>query len=320
MDWATQSLLGGVALLMVLYRHQAPPIWPWVVAGHLVLMAIVHGLVSTVARGTTNPVVRFLREGYPILFYTLFFRETELVNLTVGMPRLDPQFLMLEHRIFGTQPGVALMNALPHPWVSEVLYASYFSYYVMIAGLGLWLLWRNRAAFRHFISVVTLVFYGCYVFYMAVPVIGPRLLFRPTPERDWYAATYVGLPVPGYPDAVQHGPFFHLMAFIYRHLEALSAAFPSSHVAVAVTTLWFSWRYVRPVRWFHAVAVGLLCVSTVYCHYHYAVDVPGGILAALVLIPLANWLYARCDAPPLEQRTPMNPPEGNGLLPSDACE
>jgi membrane-associated phospholipid phosphatase len=319
-DWATQLLLGGVALLLVTFRHQAPSQWPWIVAGHLFLMAAVHGLVTAVARGSANPAVRFLREAYPILFYTLFFRETELVNRTVGNPRLDPHFLVLEHQLFGTQPSVALMNALPQLWVSEILYASYFSYYVMVAGLGLWLLWRNRAAFHHFISVVTFVFYGCYVFYMAVPVIGPRLLFRPSPEREWYAATYAGLPPPAYPDAVQHGPFYHLMAFIYRHFEAMSAAFPSSHVAVAVTTLWFSWRYARPIRWVHAVMVVLLCVSTVYCHYHYAVDVPAGVLAALMLIPLGNWLYLRCDLAGGRTADIGSDPLPPGLRPPSAFE
>ena len=319
-DWATQLFLGGVALLLLAFRHQAPPQWPWIVAAHLILMGVVHGLVTAVARGSANPTVRFLREAYPILFYTLFFRETELVNRTLGHPRLDPHFLVLEHQLFGTQPSVALMNALPHPWVSEILYASYFSYYLMVAGLGVWLLWRNRSAFRHFISVVTFVFYGCYVFYMAVPVIGPRLLFRPSPERDWYAATYASLPLPAYPDAVQHGPFYHLMAFIYRHFEAMSAAFPSSHVAVAVTTLWFSWQYARPIRWVHATMVVLLCVSTVYCHYHYAVDVPAGVLAALLLIPLGNWLYLRCDLGGERTASPDSHPLPPGLRPPGAFE
>lgn len=319
-DWATQLFLGGVALLLVTFRHQAPPQWPWIVAGHLFLMALVHGLVTAVAQGSANPIVRFLREAYPILFYTLFFRETELVNRTLGNPRLDPHFLVLEHEIFGSQPSVDLMNALPLPWVSEILYAAYFSYYAMVAGLGLWLLWQNRPAFRHFVSVVTFVFYGCYVFYMAVPVIGPRLLFRPSPERDWYVATYASLPPPTYPDAVQHGPFFHLMAFIYRHFEAMSAAFPSSHVAVAVTTLWFSWRYARPIRWVHAVAVVLLCISTVYCHYHYAVDVPAGVLAALILIPLGNWLHLRFDLAGRRTAGIESHPAPPGLRPPGAFE
>ena len=295
MDWATQGFLAIVAILLVVFHRRAPAPWPWIVVGHVLAMVVIHRLVMSVAGGTRNPAVRFLREIYPMILYTAFFRETELVNTAIGIPRLDPHFLRLEDHLFGAQPSVVLMSAIPSLWVSELLYASYFAYYVMVVGTGLWLMTRNRSAFRHFISVVSFVFYACYLFYMAVPVIGPRLLFRATPEQAWYAATYPLLPLPSIPESVQQGPFFHLMAFIYRHFEAMSAAFPSSHVAIAVTTLWFSWRYLRPIRWIHAVAVVLLCISTVYCHYHYAVDVPAGILAAAVLIPLANWGYRRVD-------------------------
>jgi membrane-associated phospholipid phosphatase len=37
----------------------------------------------------------------------------------------------------------------------------------------------------------------------------------------------------------------------------------------------------------------MLCVSTVYCGYHYAVDVLGGLAAAAVLVPLAELLYRK---------------------------
>jgi membrane-associated phospholipid phosphatase len=37
----------------------------------------------------------------------------------------------------------------------------------------------------------------------------------------------------------------------------------------------------------------LLCLATVYCRYHYAVDVVAGGLTAAVLIPLGNRLYLR---------------------------
>jgi membrane-associated phospholipid phosphatase len=83
------------------------------------------------------------------------------------------------------------------------------------------------------------------------------------------------------------------MAWIYRNLEAPGAAFPSSHVAVATCTLVFSFLYLRRIRWIHLAAVVLLCGSTVYCRYHYTVDVAGGLLAAAILIPIGNRLYYR---------------------------
>lgn len=96
---------------------------------------------------------------------------------------------------------------------------------------------------------------------------------------------------PAYPEAITAGPFYRIMALIYRIFEGPGAAFPSSHVVIAIATVFFAFRYLRPIRWPHLAVVILLCLSTVYCRYHYAVDVVAGVLTAAVLIPLGNWLY-----------------------------
>jgi membrane-associated phospholipid phosphatase len=99
-----------------------------------------------------------------------------------------------------------------------------------------------------------------------------------------------GVP-PVFPAAVQAGLFYKIMAWIYHRFETPGAAFPSSHIAIAITTVWFSFLYLRRIRWVHLVVVILLCVSTVYCRYHYVVDVVAGALTAALLIPLGNRLY-----------------------------
>ena len=81
------------------------------------------------------------------------------------------------------------------------------------------------------------------------------------------------------------------MKVIYQCFEAPGAAFPSSHVAIAICTLYFSWRYLPRIRVPHGIVVVLLCLSTVYCRYHYAIDVLAGALTAMTLIPVGNWLY-----------------------------
>ena len=86
---------------------------------------------------------------------------------------------------------------------------------------------------------------------------------------------------------------FRVMAVIYEHLESPGSAFPSSHVAIAVVTWWFSARYLPRIRHVHFVMVVLLCLSTMYGRYHYALDVVAGILTAAVLLPIANRLYFR---------------------------
>jgi membrane-associated phospholipid phosphatase len=41
----------------------------------------------------------------------------------------------------------------------------------------------------------------------------------------------------------------------------------------------------------HLTVAVLLCISTVYCRYHYVVDVLAGALTAALLIPLGNRLF-----------------------------
>ena len=128
---------------------------------------------------------------------------------------------------------------------------------------------------------------------MFVPVIGPRVFFRDVAEYTLPEAYRQLATSEGYPEAIKAGPFFKIMGLIYRVFESPGAAIPSSHVAVAIATVFFSFRYLRPIRYPHLVVATLLCFSTVYCRYHYVVDIFAGALTAAVLLPLANRLYFR---------------------------
>lgn len=290
-DWITQGFLAGVALQMILVGWDSPRLWIWRVAGHVGAMVLIHGMISRCEKCQVAGTFRWLRDFYPLLLYTVFYQETALMNQLIGRPRLDPQLMRLEHHLFGVQPSIVLMQKAPWAWVSEPLYAAYFSFYLMIAGWALWSWFRNRDIFHEFVAVVSFVFYGCYLLFMWIPAIGPRLMDVEGPERELWMQLYPGQIYPSFPDAIRGGPCFQLMAWIYQNLEIGSAAIPSSHVAVALTTLWFTWQHLRPLRGLHAGVVVLLCISTVYCRYHYAVDVVAGILAAVVLVPLAERAY-----------------------------
>ncbi len=211
---------------------------------------------------------------------------------------LDTSVIRLEQALFGLQPSLAFMDGLPYLAVSEVLYAAYFSYYIMIAGVGLALFARDRRQFFHYVSVVSFVFYVCYTLYIFLPVMGPRAFFRDIEGYSLPEQVQALAGAPSYPVAIQAGIFYRLMAFIYRYFEAPGAAFPSSHVAVALTTLYFSFLYLPRIRHPHLVVVILLCLATIYCRYHYAVDVLAGGLTAALLVPLANALYRRYGGVP----------------------
>jgi len=285
-----------VALIVLVLHGDAVPAWKWFLAAHAICIAAVHWLVVAHAARPANRVLAFLRHFYPVLLYTAFYRETGELNQMLHRGYLDALFVRLDGRIFGLQPSIKLMEWLPYRLVSEIFYVSYFSYYVMIVGVGLALYLRDRRQFFHYVSVVSFVFYVLYLVYIFTPVIGPRMFYR-----DFNGFTLPAELIPPglaeVPESIQAGWFFQIMKWIYHYFEAYGSAFPSSHVAVALTTVYFSFKYLRPIRWVHLLMAILLCISTVYCRYHYAVDVLAGTLTAVILIPIGNRLYRRFGGP-----------------------
>jgi membrane-associated phospholipid phosphatase len=201
----------------------------------------------------------------------------------------------MDQRLFGRQLCRSMMQAHPQTWVAETFYGFYFSYYVMVVGTGLALYALRRPHFWRYITVLSFVFYVCYLTYIFLPVMGPH-------------GTAIGVVFQGklaslgpriVPATVRAAFFSKVMRHVYDLVEPRGgAAFPSSHVAVALTTLWFTWTHFRKVRLAHLLAAILLCLSTVYCGYHYAVDVLGGIATAAVLAPLGMVLARHWDARP----------------------
>jgi membrane-associated phospholipid phosphatase len=290
-DYATQAYLALVGLLILLFHNATVPDWPRLLGLHAAGLVLVHCLIQTHARKKPAPPLDFLRHFYPVLLYTAFFVETGSLNRMFCPDYLDPVVARLEQALFGCQPSVLFMQKLPWLAVSELFYVSYFSYYIMIAGVGLALYLRSRQQFYHYVSVVSFLFYVCYLIYIFLPVIGSRAFFHQVDGYTLPQATQQLALTDAYPEAVQAGVFFRIMRWVYRVFEAPGAALPSSHVAVALCTVFFSFRYLRRIRYIHLAVALLLCLSTVYCRYHYAIDVLAGLVAAAIVIPTGNWLY-----------------------------
>jgi membrane-associated phospholipid phosphatase len=292
-DYVTQGYCALVALLILCFHNGTVRGWPWLLASNVLILVLVHALILWHARRPRSKPLDFLRCFYPVLLYTWFFCETGLINRMFVPDYLDPMVIHWDQKLFGAQLSVRLMQKFPYPLLSEILYAAYFSYYLMVAGVGLALLLRNRDQFFHYVSVVSFVFYVCYVIYIFLPVIGPMVFFHEVEGYALPAHIQQLAPTDVYPEAIKAGVMYRLMAWIYRVFEAPGAALPSSHVAIAICTLYFSFRYLRNIRYLHLAAAILLCVATIYGHYHYVSDVLTGLLTAAVLLPLANWLYFR---------------------------
>jgi membrane-associated phospholipid phosphatase len=297
-DYATQAYLLCVTVLVLLFHGGKIPHWELLIAAQLTGVALLHWLIQAAARAPRHAALAFLRHFYPILLYAAFYREVGELNQLFVSGVLDHHVIRFDQWLFGFQPSIVLMDRYPSIWVSELFYMSYFSYYIMIAGVGLALFIQDRRQFFHFVSVVSLVFYCCYLAYIFFPVIGPRVFYTVEHHYTLPADLQALYPSVTFPASVQAGLFYKIMDAVYATFEPSGAAFPSSHVAVAIVTATFSWRYLPRIRVLHWVVVVMLSISTVYCRYHYVADVLAGTLTALVLIPIAERLYRRYGESP----------------------
>ncbi len=289
-DYLTQGYVALVGLLVVLFHNETVQHWQLRVVGHVVVMAACHVLIvqGSMRRGR---FIRLLRAFYPIVLYGLFYTEVHDLDRMFLSAGFDGWVIDLDQRLFGRQPCRTLMARFPQVWVSEVFYLFYFTYYAMVGGVGFGLYYKRREQFCRYVTVVSFIFYLCYLIYIILPVSGPY----GTTSGATFTGALASVGPREIPAAIRAGPFYKVMAVIYLAVDPEGgAAFPSSHVAVAVATLWFTWHYLKRARWLHLVAVAMLCLSTVYCGYHYAADVLAGLAMAAVTIPVGMWLHRWC--------------------------
>jgi membrane-associated phospholipid phosphatase len=290
-DYATQAYLLLVGLLILGFYSADPTYRLLIPVIHIIAMLGLHWMILQHGRRPDKRALAGLRSFYPILLFTFFYMQSEFLNLTFVTQYLDGFFIRLEENLFGLQPSIHFMEALPYPAVSEFFYMSYFSYYLMVIGVGITLYLRSEEQFVHYISVISIMFYICYLLYIFLPVVGPPVFYSNIP--GYHGQENLPYYPLEYPPQVTGGIFFNIMKILYRWFEGFGAAFPSSHVAVAIGTLYFSWRYLPGIRYPHLGAVVCLSLSTVYCRYHYVVDVIAGVLLAALLLPLGEYLHRR---------------------------
>ena len=288
-DYSTQAYLAIVALIALFFHDDSFPQWWMLVLAHAGAMVAIHFIVIAHAARPNNPILTFVRTSYALFLVIYLYQETGWVNTFLTGMYHDQFFIDLEQAVFGYQPVVKFMEALPYRPVAEVLYFVYFSYYGLVGFTGFTLYAVDRKMCFRYVSVVSLVFFVCYLAFMITPVLGPKAILIP----EYAEAVGIDYHVPPVPAGVDAAFFYHFMSTIHRNAQVIGAAFPSSHVAVALSVLYFCWLSFRRGRYVILTLVTLLAVSTVYCRYHYAVDVFGGIIFAAAVIPIGEWLYRR---------------------------
>jgi membrane-associated phospholipid phosphatase len=178
-----------------------------------------------------------------------------------------------ERAMFGVQPALEWSARWPSRVVSELLHAAYLSYYAIIFAIPAALYYKSRTAdFVEATFVLMVTFVACLAWYIVFPVAGPRYL--------WPSA------------GAANGPIRSAVLWLLEARSSRGTAFPSSHVAIAVTQSILAVRYFgRRGLIIGALTVGL-ALGAVYGGFHYAIDVLAG-LAFGVLFTIAGLQSAK---------------------------
>ncbi len=207
---------------------------------------------------------------YPLVLYAPLYYQTGLINRVVVPQFMDGIFMNLDVWIFGEFPGFFLRGKQGNAFFDEFFHFFYFSYYLIIPLTGILLYCKDVKLFESFVFQLSSLFYVCFFIYLFLPVEGPIAL-----RNEYYH---------------QDGLFRAVVDFIYAEGENPGAAFPSSHVAATFLVAWWGGAHFKRLKIFYWLTCLFLSIATVYCMFHYAVDVIGGLLLGLFVILTFSWV------------------------------
>lgn len=231
--------------------------------------------------GTKGKPAAFVRTFYVHAFYGSYFAEVIVLSQALwNGASLDALVAKVETALFGLQPAVAFSGALSHlPAVNELFFFGYFSYYVIIT-TGFWIMFFRglRQEARRALFIATTSFALLYVWYVFVPVHGPKYFVEEL-NRVWYSEFEGYLFVP-------------MMKALFANMNLGGAAFPSSHVAIGLIAIGLTRKHLPRLFWVYFALFLLLTASTLYVYAHYAVDIIAGILVVPPLFWVSRRLYS----------------------------
>ena len=231
----------------------------------------------------------FCRIGFQMALLSWWYPDTYELNRV--FPNLDHLFAGYEQWLFGCQPALLFSQMVSHPIFSELMHMGYAAYFPMIALITLFYFFCRYQEFDRTVFIILTSFFIYYVIFVLLPVTGPQYYYLAAgidniahgifPNmHDYFQTHSESLPIPGYSD----GFFYQCVASAHETGERPTAAFPSSHVGVTTILMILAWRSHNRKLFFGMLPFFvLMCFATVYIQAHYAIDVIGGWVSAIII-------------------------------------
>ncbi|MCS7163718.1 MAG: phosphatase PAP2 family protein [Thermodesulfovibrio sp.] len=260
----------GMSILVLIFSDRLPFLNFFMIYISMVLFQIF------LSKMPENSILSFIKKiGFPVLSVLIAFDTVgELIHY-LNLKDIDLVLLEMDYLILGFYPYI-YFEKIANPFLTELMQISYCVYYFLPFVIGVYLIKNEKKQeFYRALFIVLLCYYLSYIGYMLFPALGPRYSIA-----HMFQTELNGLLL-----ANKINEFLNYLEGIKRD------AFPSGHVGVSLVVLFLMLKYSKKLFWFSLIPVLLLIVSTVYCRYHYFVDVLAGIILAVVSLVAGNLYY-----------------------------
>lgn len=271
-DWITIIYLATTGVLACIFHKNLRGWWIYVVSHGGAMCGLLW--LAFIPEDSLPLPLQVLRDWYPISTIPIFYWAIPPLTQMVLRRYFDDKVIEWEGRLLNGQPSIYLSERFPSRWLSELLHLCYFSYYPIVFGLVGVLYYQGRhEAFHEVVFAEILTFNLCLIWYIFMPVMGPRYKFEKISGR------------------LADGMFFKLVHMILSNASSKGTAFPSSHCAIGVIVVLYAARY-QPLAFTILCPFGIgLIVGTVYGRFHYALDALLGTVLGVVVFSVAPHLY-----------------------------
>jgi membrane-associated phospholipid phosphatase len=263
----------SILLLITLIFNSSIPNRLLLIATYLVLLT---GQFILIKVKDKNRLLRFTYDlVFPVVSVLVLFDSLGWIVHYINPVDIDPLLIRLDYMIFGNHPTV-ILEAIINPLLTDILQIAYSTYYFLPVVFGIVLIKnKQREEFNRSLFLILFCFYLSYTGYIIWPAIGPRFTLDHL-QTQKLQGLFIAEPIQQ----------------LLNKLEGIKRdAFPSGHTGIALTVLYLAYNYKRTLFWIYLPVVILLLFSTVYCRYHYVVDVVAGFVLAIAAIFFGEIYY-----------------------------